>query len=203
MSETEDLVAAFLAKGGQIKQVPPGESGQRPMMWRPDRHQIMYVETPEGDETLEGDPVKVRPKVAFSSNNTAGAVANRAQMQARVKRMEHIRDTYDPTETAQEIAKRMGVSRHTVLAYLKQLGLKSRNPGAGQITQKSSTVDFIDAWMQPVTKREVCDMLGYTDLRWVGQRASRLGLPPKPHDDDRNWKAKWDAARAKHEDKSK
>lgn len=170
------LVDEYFAEGGGVTKVPTGASSWQYPVYDKKSGQLR---TPEGHKFNR-----------FSIKS--GNAEQRARQEARYKRLQTIRDTYNPGETAQEIADRLGVHRKTVLEYLKELGLRPyvrRN--AGGYDPRVSDEAFTREWLSSKTKHEIAEHLGYADQSTFAPRAKALGLPTRPYEKRGAWRAEW------------
>lgn len=179
---TEDLVAEYLAKGGKITKVPTGKSSFVYPVWDARQNQLRNC-VPD----------------SFKRGMTFGpGSASAARSAARVKRLKAVRDAFNPDETAQQLADRLGMTRDSVLRYLSELGLKSRVVPVGA---RSTITDaqIKEAWMSPMPWVPAAAAIGLKDRQQFRKRALALGLPERPSEHFTDWQERWDAVRNKWE----
>lgn len=180
-SAEQAAIDAWLAEN-EVTRIPTGKSSFVYPVWDPKSGQIRNVVKDSWRNTM-----------GFGDSRNA---ANNARRQARIKRMQHIRDTFDPNETAQEIADRVGIPRGRVLDYLKELGLKSRVPMPKLPTYVGTPPeDITRAWMSPMRRKEAAASIGLKCINGFAKRARALGLPNRPSELLTDWQERWDAIR--------
>lgn len=179
------LVAEYLAGGGEVTKVPTGASSWKYPVYDKKSGQLR---NPKKSGQLRNPEGHRFNRFSIKSGNAE----QRARQEARYKRLQAIRDTYNPGETAQEIADRLGIHRKTVLEYMKELGLRPyvrRN--AGGFDPRVSDEAFTREWLSSKTKHEIAAHLGYADPSNFAARAKALGLPARPYERRAAWRAEW------------